>query len=260
MWSQLARLKFCLLLDGKRTVSAACLGPMKTLLNSTKKELKMLNLQDKHWNCRGRRSVAVATTLLQKNLIIAIPTDTVYGLAGVVSNNESIKLLYAIKNRDTNKPLSISVSSVSDIKTWGVTDHLPADLLSSILPGPYTVILKRTPALNPALNPDIDTVGIRVPNFKFINCISKLIGPLALTSANESNEPNCLYASEFEKLWPLIGGIFYDGTIYGRSSELSRRGSTIIDLSQPGCYKVVRKGVNLSHLCNVLNKFRLKKA
>nr|XP_012141564.1 PREDICTED: yrdC domain-containing protein, mitochondrial [Megachile rotundata] len=232
---------------------------MKTLLNSASMDLKTLRKSNKHWNCRGRRSVAIAATLLQQNSIVAIPTDTVYGLAGVVSNNATIQMLYNIKSRDTSKPLSISVSSVSDIKMWGITDHLPADLLPTILPGPYTVILKRTPALNPALNPDIDTVGIRVPKFHFINCVSRLTGPLALTSANESNEPSCLYASEFEKLWPLLGGIFYDGTIHGRSNERLRKGSTIVDLSQPGCYKIVRRGVGALSLCITLKHFGLEK-
>lgn len=258
MWSQLARLKLRFLLYGKRSISSTQLGPMKNLLNSVSMELKALKFSRGHWNCKGRRSVAVAAALLQKDSIVAIPTDTVYGLAGLVSNNVSIQKLYDIKRRDASKPLSISVSSVSDIEAWGITDHLPADLLPAILPGPYTIILKRTSALNPALNPDIDTVGIRVPKFPFINCVSKVTGPLALTSANESNQPSCLYASEFKKLWPALGGIFYDNDMHGRSREYLRKGSTIVDLSQPGCYKIVRRGVGVVRLYNTLKYFGLK--
>lgn len=243
------------LLGGIRTVKVDSLGAMKSLLNSTSNEVKELNNFSKHWNCRGRRSIAIAATLLQKDLILAIPTDTIYGFAGIASHNESIKKLYEIKKRDENKPLSISVSGVTDIKTWGITDHLPPDLLPTILPGPYTVILKRTPALNPALNPNLDTVGIRVPDFHFIRCIAKVTGPLALTSANESNEPSCLYPKEFENLWPLLGGIFHDGHTYGTASNKLRRGSTIVDLSQPDCYKVVRSGVKANQLFGILKKF-----
>ena len=259
MLSQLARLKFNFVLGGKRMVSIENLGPMKSLLNSTSNEVEELNNSSKHWNCRGRRSIAIAATLLQKDYILAIPTDTIYGLAGIVSHNESIKKLYEIKKRDENKPLSISVSSVTDIKTWGVTDHLPPDLIPTILPGPYTIILKRTPALNPALNPNLDTVGIRVPNFHFIRCVAKITGPLALTSANESNEPSCLYPKEFENLWPSLGGIFHDGYMYGKAYDKLRKGSTIVDLSQPDCYKVVRFGVNANQLLGILRKFGLRK-
>ncbi|XP_016910819.2 threonylcarbamoyl-AMP synthase [Apis cerana] len=261
MCSQLARLKFYFLLGGKRTIMSICkLGPMTSFLNAAANEIEVSkNFNNHHWICKGKRSLAIAVTLLQQNEIIAIPTDTIYGLAGIVSSTSSIEKLYEIKNRDKDKPLSISISNVNDIKKWGVVDHLPQDLLPLILPGPITIILKRTPALNPALNPNHDTVGIRIPYFKFINCISAIVGPLALTSANLSNEASCLYASEFENLWPMLGGIFYDSTKFGKSHSKLRKGSTIVDLSKPGYYKIVRAGVRVNGICSILTKFGLQK-
>lgn len=135
---------------------------------------------------------------------------------------------------------------------------MPCKLLPAILPGPYTVILKRTPALNPSLNPGIDTVGIRVPKFQFINLLSKVVGPLALTSANLSNEPSCLEATEFEKLWPQLGGIFYASDTVGHRRETLRTGSTIIDLSCPEYYKIVRYGVGASPIIKFLQNYGLK--
>lgn len=247
MCSQLARLKFYFLLGGKRTITNEHkLGPMTNFLNAAASEVEVSkNFNNHHWICKGKRSLAVAITLLQQNEIIAIPTDTIYGLAGIVSSTSSIEKLYEIKKRDKDKPLSISVNNINDIKKWGIVDHLPQDLLSLILPGPITIIVKRTPALNPALNPNHDTVGIRIPSFKFISYISAITGPLALTSANLSNEKSCLYASEFQNLWPMLGGIFYDSNNFGKSKSKSksRKGSTIVDLSKPGYYKIVRAGI-----------------
>lgn len=249
------------MLGGKRTIMSICkLGPMTSFLNAAANEIEVSkNFNNHHWICKGKRSLAIAVTLLQQNEIIAIPTDTIYGLAGIVSSTSSIEKLYEIKNRDKDKPLSISISNVNDIKKWGVVDHLPQDLLPLILPGPITIILKRTPALNPALNPNHDTVGIRIPYFKFINCISAIVGPLALTSANLSNKASCLYASEFENLWPMLGGIFYDSTKFGKSHSKLRKGSTIVDLSKPGYYKIVRAGVRVNGICSILTKFGLQK-
>lgn len=244
MWSQLARLKCYFLLGGKRTISyARKVGPMSTLVNSAHKEVEALKWHSNHWMCKGKRTLAVAVALLQKNEIIAVPTDTIYGLACLVSSTSAIEKLYEIKKREIDKPLSICVSNLEDIQTWGVVDHVPITLLSWLLPGPYTIILKRTPALNPALNPNHDTVGIRVPNHKFIRDVTEVAGPLALTSANISNEPSCICASEFGNLWNKLGGIFYNPKKFSKAHNYFRRGSTIIDLTEPGRYKIIRYGV-----------------
>ncbi|XP_076761421.1 threonyl-carbamoyl synthesis 1 [Xylocopa sonorina] len=251
--------QFHSLFKGNRSiVSVKHLGPMTAFLDGVSEEIKLLQDSSKHWVCKGRRSVAVAATLLQQNEIVAIPTDTVYGLVGLASSNSSIQKLYEIKNRSDDKPLSISVSSVNNVQHYGVVDHLPRKLLTTLLPGPFTLILKRTPALNPALNPNHDTVGIRVPNFKFINCVSEIVGPLALTSANVSNEPSCLYAREFKHLWPELGAIFHDSFKVSHSSKKHRKGSTIVDLTEPNYYKIVRPGIGLKGLLLYLGMNGLK--
>ncbi|OAD52949.1 YrdC domain-containing protein, mitochondrial [Eufriesea mexicana] len=230
---------------------------MATFLENASEEIQVLSKHNKHWTCKGKRSIAIAAKLLEQNEIIAIPTDTIYGLAGTLSST-SIKKLYEIKQRDINKPLSISVNNVKNIKQWGIVDHLSDKMLTQILPGPYTIILKRTAALNPALNPNHDTIGIRVPKYKFINCVSKIVGPLVLSSANISNEKNCLYASEFKHLWPTLGGIFHDSDRYGRSKNSFRKGSTIVDLSEPQCYKIIRHGIGKEYLISLLEQYHLQ--
>lgn len=235
------------------------LGPMKTVMEGVSEDLDLTNdPSNNHWVCKGRRSLAVAVNLLRQNKIIAIPTDTVYGLAGLASQADSIQRLYEIKERSESKPLCISVSGVEDVGTWGVVDHLSPSLLPAILPGPYTVVLRRTAALNPSLNPGVDTVGIRVPQFRFVRNIAYLVGPLALTSANRSNEQSCLAVNEFAELWPQLGGIFHDTAIKNRGYPQSRKGSTIVDLSCPDRYRIVRSGIKASALISILRRHGLK--
>lgn len=82
------------------------MGPIKQRLNHAQETIKSLP-GNNQWLCGGFRSAAVAAELLRKGKIIAIPTDTIYGLAGLAQNDEAIERLYEIKKRDANKPLAI---------------------------------------------------------------------------------------------------------------------------------------------------------
>lgn len=235
------------------------LGPIKTKMNNAKEELKLIKPEEKHWFCGGDRSIVMAATLLQQSKIIALPTDTIYGLAGLASDWQAIQRLYKIKKRNDNNPLAICLSNVRDVKIWAVTDNIPVNLLESLLPGPYTIILPRRPILNPALNPGTDSVGIRVPNSKFIRSVASIVGPLALTSANISSEPSTLYVDEFSTLWPELDGIFHDIPNTSKISDKRRIGSTVVDLSQSGYYKIIRVGIGANIIIGTLNKSGLKK-
>ncbi|XP_015591352.1 yrdC domain-containing protein, mitochondrial [Cephus cinctus] len=219
-------------------------GPTKFLLNTSNIEVKLLSKTNKHWFCGGPRSMAAAVNLLLNGEVIALPTDTIYGFAALAQNQDAIEKLYKIKKRDESKPLAICVYSIKDVHNWGVVDTLPTRFLEDLLPGPVTVVLKRTANLNPGLNPGIDNVGIRVPNSKFIRNVVKMINqPLALTSANESNKPSSLHPKEFEELWPQLGGIFYPIQDEHVKRDSKRVGSTVVDLSIYGKFKILRPGV-----------------
>jgi hydrogenase maturation factor HypF (carbamoyltransferase family) len=82
------------------------MGPIKYQLNAAGEVLKCLP-KEKHWLGGGYRSAAVAARLLLDGKIVALPTDTIYGLACLAQSNEAIQSLYNIKKRDLNKPLAI---------------------------------------------------------------------------------------------------------------------------------------------------------
>lgn len=201
-------------------------------------------------------TVERAAQLILEGKVIALPTDTVYGVAAAAQNTQAVKQLYKIKGRDQKKPVAICVNSIKSISCWGKVDGLPPGLLDALLPGPVTVVLERTLDLNPTLNPDTTKVGIRIPDSEFVLQLCKRLGtPLALTSANASNEPSSLAPEEFQSLWPHLAAVFHCGRI-GDSTSL-RAGSTVVDLSVPGKYHIIRPGSALASTKRVLEHFEI---
>lgn len=210
----------------------------------------MLNILDLH-------AVSTAVDILREGGVIAVPTDTLYGLACSATNTSGINKLYDIKKRDENKPVAICIGKVSDIPKWAHISHLSLKLLSALLPGPVTLILNCTKELNPLLVCN-NKIGIRVPNYPFIlDVCNKLNCPIALTSANRSSEPSTVSVDEFKVLWPQLSGIF-DGGIVGKRDG-SRDGSTVVDLSEIGFYKIIRNGIAFEETVQTLENFGLVK-
>ncbi|XP_045196415.2 threonylcarbamoyl-AMP synthase-like [Mercenaria mercenaria] len=188
----------------------------------------------------NQKPVELAAESLLNGHIIAVPTDTIYGIAGLAQNSDAIGRIYNIKRRDLRNPIAISVGTVQDFYKWSKV-VVPAELLEDLLPGPVTVVLQRSDQLNPDLNPGTDLVGIRIPNHPFIiNLAQKCGGPIALTSANISSTKSTLNVQEFHELWPQLD-LICDGGQLG-DTEFSRRGSTVVDLSVRGKYKIIRDG------------------
>ena len=201
-------------------------------------------------------AVERAAQLVLEGKVIAVPTDTVYGVAVAAQNTQAVKQLYKIKGRDRKKPVAICVNSLKSISCWRKVDGLPPGLVDTLLPGPVTVVLERTSDLNPTLNSDTPKVGIRIPNSEFVLHLCKRLGiPLALTSANASNEPSSLAPEDFWSLWPHLAAVFHCGRIGDSTS--SRAGSTVVDLSVPGKYHIVRPGSALVSTKGVLEHFEI---
>ncbi|XP_026333820.1 yrdC domain-containing protein, mitochondrial [Hyposmocoma kahamanoa] len=209
--------------------------------------------------CSEETSYSKAAEFLGSGQVIAVPTDTIYGLACSANCPEAIKKLYAIKGRDSAKPVAICVTYINDVRKWGEAEHLNDSLLSGLLPGPVTVVLERTKYLdNPMLNPMTTKIGIRIPKHSFMNQVTKIFDmPVALTSANFSNEPSTLSITEFQHLFGQLGAVF-DGGLLSHGLDENRTGSTVIDLSKQGHYKVIRRGISYENIVRILNSHGLK--
>ena len=122
--------------------------------------------------------------------IVAIPTDTVYGLGADPFNPDALQRLYTVKGRPDGKPIPLVLSAVADIHN--VSQNLPDfffHLTDRFWPGGLTIIVE-SKGLLPVLTAGGSTVGVRIPdNPMLLEILRAFGGPMAITSANLSGEP-----------------------------------------------------------------------
>ena len=182
----------------------------------------------------------VAAEALAAGEVIAVPTDTIYGIAALVQNKPAVEKLYTIKGRNPAKPIAICVADVEDIYNWAEVT-VAREVIEDLLPGQVTLVFKRTDLLNNNFNPDTDLIGVRIPDYAFLRDVCSLSsGPLALTSANYSADTSTLQVEEFAPLHDSLHLVFDGGRLH--DSENARLGSTVIDLSQTGTFMIIRPG------------------
>lgn len=210
-----------------------------------------LSLQSSHGDTPDDTEIVQSSLkALKEGQVIAVPTDTIYGLACLAQNTEAIKRVYDIKGRNGNKPLAICVGEVQDIYKYCKVS-VKDELLRDFLPGPVTLVFERSETLNADFNPFTRLVGVRIPGHHFMRRLCQMCDePLALTSANVSNQASTLSVHEFEDLWPRLA-IVVDG---GPVADESRLGSTIVDLSVPGRYRIIRPGCAYSAAVTILRR------
>ena len=128
---------------------------------------------------------------LDKDNIIALPTDTVYGLAVKLSSNIATKKLQDLKERE-NKPFVLMVSNNDDIKNYCEVSNYTQNIIDKFLPGELTLVLPKNKTFNNEYFDKLQTIGIRIPNNKFMLELLNVSGPLLVTSANLKGKEPCL--------------------------------------------------------------------
>ena len=131
-------------------------------------------------------SIVKAQQYLTTGNVIAIPTETVYGLAGNAYNEKAIAAIFKIKNRPKCNPLIVHIHSLATIKKF--VKALPTkalQLAQTFWPGPLTLLFEKKPNIPDLVTAGLPHVGIRVPNHtQALNLLSALPFPLAAPSAN----------------------------------------------------------------------------
>lgn len=221
-------------------------------------------------NCGGKaiksthmHAIEIAAEQLRRGNVIALPTDTLYGLACDANDSKAIQRLYEIKQRDEEKPVAVCVPNIAQLKHYSLAGHLPDGLLTRLLPGAVTIILFKSKHLNnPLLNNGIPKIGVRIPDDHFIRKVSATFNaPIALTSANRSGATSTLSVDEFSDLWSELSAVFDGGHLGDATNDMQQRcGSTVIDLSEPGYYRIVRDGSAKEHTIDVMKLFDVQDA
>ncbi len=130
--------------------------------------------------------LARAKDLLTQGELVAIPTETVYGLAGNALNADAVARIFEVKERPSFDPLIVHVPSISSISLYTTSIPNKAALLAAkFWPGPLTLLLPKKNIIPSLVTSGLDTVGLRCPNHPITRALlQQLPFPLAAPSAN----------------------------------------------------------------------------
>jgi len=179
-----------------------------------------------------------AVALLRAGDIIAIPTETVYGLAAVATNGEAVARIYEVKGRPRFNPLIVHVSDRAMAEEIAVFDAMARRLADAFWPGALTLVLplRRSGAVHPLTTAGLETVALRMPQGFAAEVIARLGLPLAAPSANSSGRisPTTAEAVEADigRRIPLI--VDAGPTPIGVESTIVAVGQGSLRLLRPG--------------------------
>lgn len=132
------------------------------------------------------KDIKKAISLLKADKLVAIPTETVYGLAGNIFSEKAIKLIFETKKRPFFNPLIVHIPSVDSLEA--IVSEIPENakkLAEAFWPGSLTLVLKKQPTIPDIITAGKDTVAVRVPNHPLtLQLLKQLPFPLAAPSAN----------------------------------------------------------------------------
>ena len=193
--------------------------------------------------------------VLNKGSLIALPTETVYGLAGSAYSRASVAKIYQLKRRPKLNPLIIHYYDINQISDDVIINDHFKKLYKQLCPGPITFILKKDKKskIHSLASAKLQTVAVRFPKHKVMRSILKKINyPLAMPSANISSgvSPVCALDvyEEFKKKIHLI--------IDGGRSEIGIE-STVVDLTNKPT--ILRPGIIESSKIEKILKIKVKK-
>jgi L-threonylcarbamoyladenylate synthase len=128
-----------------------------------------------------------ATTLLESDELVGIPTETVYGLAANALSDAAVIKIFEAKNRPTFNPLIVHVVDINAINRYAEMDPISLKLAEAFMPGPFTLLLSKKPIISDLVTAGSSKVAIRVPNQILTTKLLMLLTfPLAAPSANPS--------------------------------------------------------------------------
>lgn len=192
-----------------------------------------------------KEKLALIRDTLRNGGTVVYPTDTVYGLGASIFQEEAIFKVYHMKERSLNKPVSICLSSIDDIKKIAYLDQVGEELIQKILPGPYTLILNKKDKVPSLLTAGMDKIGVRMPDNIICQELSREF-PITTTSANISGNPSPKSAREAQRdLGDQPDIIIDSGPCRGGTS------STVVDLTVTPP-QIRRKGAGMEKLIQIL--------
>ena len=201
----------------------------------------------------ARRSddIALAGHFLRQGKLVAVPTETVYGLAADASNPDAVSAIFTAKGRPADHPLIVHVHSIDAIADWAcdIPDYA-WQLAHAFWPGPLTLLLKKAPQVSNVITGGLDSIGLRMPAHPAL--LSVLKQQQLAVAAPSANRYKKLSPTSCEQVLAGLQGridAVLDGGFCQHGVE-----STIVDLTDQ-TIQIVRAGpITASQLTAVLQQ------
>jgi L-threonylcarbamoyladenylate synthase len=182
-------------------------------------------------------AVREAAALLARGLVVAYPTDTLYGLAVDPRNADAVKRLYALKGRPEASALTLIAADLAQVRMAGETTAEVERLAARWWPGPLTIVMRAADGIVPEALAGGTTVGIRVPAHAVAMALARDAGfAITASSANRSGEPPATTADAVVGALPGVDAVLDAGPVRGGAP------STIVNASRVPV-TLIREGV-----------------
>lgn len=181
-------------------------------------------------------SIRAAARKLEEGELVALPTETVYGLGADAENPEAVARIYAAKGRPANHPVIVHLAPEADVDYWAVDIPVEArKLIDAFWPGPLTLILKRAPHIPDAVSGGQDSIGLRCPSHPVAQALLREFkggkGGIAAPSANKFGHVSPTTAQHVRDEFGSGEESPLASVLEGGQSEVGIE-STILDLSR----------------------------
>ncbi|MFI5036065.1 MAG: L-threonylcarbamoyladenylate synthase [Acidimicrobiales bacterium] len=196
-----------------------------------------------------RLTIDETVAALARGAVVALPTDTVYGLGASIAFPDALEALFSLKRRPDRVALPVVAARASDLDE--LVDGWPegaARLIAAYWPGPLTLVVEAREPLAARVHSATTRVGFRVPDDPVLGAVLAASGPLALTSANGHGEPPCVTADGV--LAAFVGRAQLAGVLDGGRRDAPV--SSVVEFAGDG-WRVVRVGaITLEQLAATL--------
>lgn len=137
-------------------------------------------------NAGNEKDILEAIAMIQGGQLVAVPTETVYGLAADARNVDAVKNIFRVKNRPTDHPLIVHIAAFEQLSQWAIDiPPVAAIIAKHFWPGPITLLLKKKDLVNDVVTGGLTTIAIRIPQNKTLLKMLRLLNTgLSAPSAN----------------------------------------------------------------------------
>lgn len=181
---------------------------------------------------------AAAVEVLRSGGVVALPTDTVYGIGVALTTPGGIERLFAAKRRPPDKGIMLLLDDAAQAGEIGIMTPAASALAATCWPGGLTIVVPQRPdiSLPEALTGGVPTIGLRVPDHDAPRALARAVGPLPVTSANLSGVPEARDAAGIlEQLGDAVELVLDGGPAHGGPA------STVVDCTG-GAARILRVG------------------